>query len=351
MGCFQSKSSQELEMQREMMIEQMIVEDHNKSENEFKILLLGPGESGKSTIFQQTQIIHKKMFQKSADRLEFRSVILTNTIASLQSLIKAAEYFDIMLDKNLRKEIKTVKLFSFASMFIPLGFAKMINKIWKDPGIQNVYELRNNFHLLDCAKTFLDDIDRIFDPKYIPTRQDILNCRTRTTGIKEEHFTYGSLNFTITDVGGQRNERRKWMHCFQDVTLLIFVASLSGYNEVLFEDRNVRKINEALLLFDEICNSRWFIDTSIILFLNKIDLFEEKMKHADLNVCFKGYNGGCNFENGLKFIQNEFEKLYKKDNPIFTHTTCAIDTENIKHIFEVIKNIVISNHSKDMGFM
>ncbi|KAJ3426239.1 guanine nucleotide-binding protein g(o) subunit alpha [Anaeramoeba flamelloides] len=351
MGCFQSKSSQDSEIQREIMIEQMIVEDHNKSENEFKILLLGPGGSGKSTIFQQTQIIHKKMYKKSSERVVFRNVIRSNTIISIQSLIRAAEYFDLTLDKNLMRHIQQVKKFSVIPKVIPLKYTKMIKNIWKDPGIQNAYNLRNNFHLFGCAKTFLDDIDRIFDPKYVPTKQDILNCRTRTTGIKDEHFTSGSLKFKITDVGGQRNERRKWMHCFQDVTLLIFVASLSGYDEMLFEDREVRRINEALLLFDEISNSRWFLDTSIILFLNKIDLFKEKMKSIDLNVCFKDYNDGCNYVKGLEFIQNKFLKLYKQDNQIFTHSTCAIDTENIKHVFEAIKLIIISNHSKDMGFI
>ena len=50
-------------------------------------------------------------------------------------------------------------------------------------------------------------------------------------------------------------------------------------------------MQESLRLFNSTCNSKWFTDTSIILFLNKKDLFEEKIKRSSLNVCFPEYSG------------------------------------------------------------
>ena len=58
------------------------------------------------------------------------------------------------------------------------------------------------------------------------------------------------------DVGGQRNERKKWIHCFDDVTAVIFVASLSEYDQVLYEDNTVNRMEEAVTLFSDIANSR-----------------------------------------------------------------------------------------------
>ena len=55
----------------------------------------------------------------------------------------------------------------------------------------------------------------------------------------------------------------------------------------LFQNR----MQESLKLFDSICNNKWFTDTSIILFLNKKDLFEEKIKKSALSVCFPEYTG------------------------------------------------------------
>ena len=107
----------------------------------------------------------------------------------------------------------------------------------------------------------------------------------------------------MVDVGGQRSERKKWIHCFQDVTAVIFCVALSEYDLKLYEDETVNRMHESIKLFDEICNSRWFAETSIILFLNKSDLFREKIAKVNLNVCFPDYQGLFNpfhrFSSGL----------------------------------------------------
>jgi hypothetical protein len=95
----------------------------------------------------------------------------------------------------------------------------------------------------------------------------------------------------MVDVGGQRSERKKWIHCFQDVTAVVFCVAMSEYNQKLYEDEGVNRLDESLKLFDEICNSRWFTDVAIILFLNKSDIFREKIKKVDLSVVFPNYKG------------------------------------------------------------
>lgn len=102
------------------------------------------------------------------------------------------------------------------------------------------------------------------------------------------------------DVGGQRSERKKWIHCFESVTSIIFCTALSEYDQVLLEEKaQVRhsplpniilahlvltqnRMVESLILFESVINSRWFLRTSIILFLNKIDVFKNKLP----KVCF-----------------------------------------------------------------
>ena len=93
------------------------------------------------------------------------------------------------------------------------------------------------------------------------------------------------------DVGGQRSERKKWIHCFEGVTAIIFCVALSGYDLVLAEDEEMNRMMESMKLFDSICNNKWFVDTSIILFLNKKDLFAEKIRMSPLSVCFPEYKG------------------------------------------------------------
>jgi hypothetical protein len=82
---------------------------------------------------------------------------------------------------------------------------------------------------------------------YIPSEQDVLHARAPTTGIVENHFEIDGNAFKMFDVGGQRNERKKWIHCFENVTAVLFVAALSEYNQVLYEDECLR-VDEPVML-------------------------------------------------------------------------------------------------------
>ena len=85
---------------------------------------------------------------------------------------------------------------------------------------------------------FFAQLHRLFDLGYRPNDQDILRCRSRTIGITETAFHLNSHELVVVDVGGQKAERRKWIHCFQDVASILFVVSLSGYDQCLVEDRH-----------------------------------------------------------------------------------------------------------------
>jgi guanine nucleotide-binding protein G(o) subunit alpha len=174
-----------------------------------------------------------------------------------------------------------------------------MKKLWNDNGVQQCFNRSNEYQLNDSAKYFLDKLDEIGSPQYLPSTQDILRTRVKTTGIVEINFTFKDLNFRVFDVGGQRSERKKWIHCFEDVTAIIFIVALSEYDqvkfrknffqknkilffEVLVEDETTNRMHESLRLFDSICNNKWFVNTSIILFLNKKDLFAEKITRSSL---------------------------------------------------------------------
>jgi len=111
-------------------------------------------------------------------------------------------------------------------------------------------------------------------------------------------------------------------------------------------------MDEALTLFEEVCSSRWFKKTSIILMLNKRDLFAEKIVNVDLKVCFPLYDGPQEYEAAVGFIQDQFES--KKSSPstqIYTHITCATDKNNMRNVFNDVKDIVIRKSLQEGGLL
>ena len=98
----------------------------------------------------------------------------------------------------------------------------------------------------DRPPSFCDDLERIWDKNYIPTDQDLLRSRLRTTGITETIFDLGQLTYRMFDVGGQRSERKKWIHCFENVNCLLFLVAISGYDQCLVEDKDGVRILSAV---------------------------------------------------------------------------------------------------------
>jgi len=226
-----------------------------------------------------------------------------------------------------------------------------IAAIYKDPGIQKALEEKyQTFHLLDSAKYFLAALDRITKKDYTPNVDDLLRCRAKTTGIQELHLEIEGHKFIIVDVGGQRSERKKWIHCFQDVTAVLFFVALSEYDLALYEDEDTNRMHESLKLFDEICNSKWFHAIPIVLFLNKKDLFEQKIGKVNITVAFPDYEGKQEFHEASEYIQDQFIAL--NENPqksIYPHITCATDTSNIRTVFEAVRSIVLSKAFTNIG--
>jgi len=225
-----------------------------------------------------------------------------------------------------------------------------VKQLWGDAGVKSAYQRQNEFQLNDSAAYYFDAIDRLADNSFIPTEQDVLRSRAKTTGIIEIEFTIQKTKFKMVDVGGQRSERKKWLHCFQDVTSVIYCSALSEFDLKLYEDDSTNRMMESLQLFGEVCNNKWFVNTAMILFLNKKDLFAEKIKKVDLNVCFPQYQGGKDFDKATSYIKERF--LAENKNPrkhIYVHVTCATDTDNINVVFNAVKDIILQGIINDSG--
>ncbi|KAL3851769.1 hypothetical protein ACJMK2_015479 [Sinanodonta woodiana] len=352
MGCAVS-SEDKAAMERSKAIDKNLRLEGEKAAREVKLLLLGAGESGKSTIVKQMKIIHEKGYSQE-ECLQYRPVVYSNTIQSMIAIIRAMGQLKIDFGHpNTAEDAR--QFFSLVGNAdegdLSPEVATIMKRLWKDPGVQECVGRSREYQLNDSAEYYLNALDRISQSDYVPTEQDVLRTRVKTTGIVETHFTFKDLHFKMFDVGGQRSERKKWIHCFEGVTAIIFIVAMSEYDLTLAEDQEMNRMMESMKLFDSICNNKWFTDTSIILFLNKKDLFEEKIKKSPLTICFPEYSGANTYEEAAAYIQMQFENLNKKKDTkeIYTHFTCATDTNNVQFVFDAVTDVIIKNNLKDCG--
>lgn len=154
----------------------------------------------------------------------------------------------------------------------------------------------------------------------------------------------------VFDVGGQKAQRRKWIHIFDDVHAVLFITSLAEYNQTLAEDNKINRMLDSIELFDQICNNQWFSNTAMILFLNKIDLFAEKIKRVNITCALKNYRGPQEYRPALDYITRKFKQQNKNSKrTIYTHETCATDTTQIEVVIDSVIDVVIQQTMQKVG--
>ncbi|KKY28296.1 putative g protein complex alpha subunit [Phaeomoniella chlamydospora] len=354
-ACGSTEAGDDMEQKkRSAAIDRKLEDDQKKLRRECKILLLGSGESGKSTIVKQMKIIHQNGYTPEELAL-YRLTIYKNLVDCMKALIAAIEQFEIEVTseeiRELQQYIADYNIEPDPHTVLDAKVGEAVTQIWKDPSAARAMDRQSEFYLMDSAPYFFEEVERIAAPDYTPTEADVLRARTKTTGIYETRFTMGQLSIHMFDVGGQRSERKKWIHCFENVTSIIFCVALSEYDQVLLEESNQNRMMESLVLFDSVVNSRWFMRTSIILFLNKVDLFKLKLGRSPLSNYFPDYSGGNDVNRAAKYLLWRFNQVNRAHLNLYPHLTQATDTTNIRLVFAAVKETILQNALKDSGIL
>ncbi|GAM23865.1 hypothetical protein SAMD00019534_070400 [Acytostelium subglobosum LB1] len=337
MGCngsTMSKSSQ--------LIDKEIAVDRRNQDREIKLLILGAGDSGKSTIAKQMRFIHTKGFDDEELRT-FKDIMQSNVLQCLQLLLRNLENYQLRVSSDLTDKANFYSNCNPYELPLTENMCNDITSLWLDSSVRDAFNnYRHEFNLPEVASFALDNVQRIAGELYVPTQEDILKCRQRTTGMKETVFSVDSVRFRLLDVGGQKNERKKWIHYFEDVKTIIYCVALGDYNMNLIEDGATNRMHDSVKLWTEIVNNKYFVNTSFILFLNKNDIFREKITKEPLSNYFPEYTGGLNYEHSLEFIRNQFLRPVPVGKTVVAHVTTATDTQNISVVFDTVRHSIVT---------
>ncbi|XP_058108604.1 guanine nucleotide-binding protein alpha-1 subunit isoform X2 [Magnolia sinica] len=300
-------------------IERRIAQETKAEKHIQKLLLLGAGESGKSTIFKQIKLL----FQTGFDEAELRSyisVIHANVYQTIKILYDGSKEF-AQNESDFSKYVISPENKETGERLSEIGgrldyprltkeLAQEIETLWRDPAIQETYSRGNELQVPDCAHYFMENLQRLSDVNYVPTKEDVLHARVRTTGVVEIQFRY---------------------------------------DQMLFEDETKNRMMETKELFDWVLKQPCFEKTSFMLFLNKFDIFEKKVLKVPLNVCewFKDYqpstSGKQEIEHAYEFVKKKFEELYfqstapdRVDRVFKIYRTTALDQKLVKKTFKLV---------------
>ncbi|MCJ1403255.1 guanine nucleotide-binding protein subunit alpha [Xylographa trunciseda] len=303
-----------------------------------KTLILGTSESGKSTLLKSVKLYMEGPYSLE-ERSSFKEIIFSNAVQSMRMVLEAMESLELLVDDELSDYRVQPTEYHVQTIFmqplrleieqLPAEVVNAIENLYMDSGVQEcLNRARREYQLNDAAEYYFRSILRLGGSDYIPTAHDILRSRVKTTGITETTFDVGGQEVFLFDVGGVRSERKLWIHVFEDVGAILFTVDIASYDQLLFEDETVNRVQEALRLFDSIVNSRWFKKTAFALLFTKYDKLAVKLKASPLKYYFPDFKGRDDLEEATAYITNRFVSLSRHDDrTIEVFYTSIVDDE------------------------
>lgn len=339
-----------------------------KSKNKMqqhKILLLGTGNSGKSTFCKQlTSKFGGTNPHFQATNEEIILSLKENTLTGINKLVtetvnKAARDNKEWPPAALKDHVAALQAASPQGM--TKETAEQIVSLFEDDFVQETLAAHGDQLAIpggaDGIKFFVKNVVNYVDAEYQHTPDDLLRNRVKTTGIIESKFICNGIEFIICDVAGQRSERRKWIHCFNSVSAVIYLTSVNEYDVGLEEANHQNSFTDSIQQWKVISDLQCFKSTPFIVFFNKFDLLSDKLKKSPLSKVFRDYDNFIQQENkssdtdvvkAISYFEGVFSKNFGGEFCEY-HTTCALDPDSCIKVFESVQRSILQRSLEASG--
>jgi len=323
-----------------------------------RVLTLGISGSGKTTFAKQMKIITLGGFAEEEVQ-SHKDIVLQNVLVGMQELVKQAEKLEYQVDGENRKHCRFFTQLHVVETDWNEKIAEKIKVLWEDPAIQRTWKAAPGYQLQMVHLDYLmENLDRISKPDYVPTNEDMLRARQRTTGEQTTSFIIDKTGWDLIDVGGQKPERAKWESIIttkESVNAIIFFAALDEFNMTSSEDPNKTKMDISMQVFNELLSSdavKTRPHITLLLFLNKIDLLTSKLHEEDDKEQFKKIfpNFQGSVESACDCVKLKFVAPFPDLQPhIHAHYICALDTHLMEEVFKAVRQTIFDNRLSSSG--
>ncbi|KAF8430873.1 guanine nucleotide binding protein, alpha subunit [Boletus edulis BED1] len=233
-----------------------------------------------------------------------------------------------------------------------------IMSLWDNKFVREVLR-RRKIRLEELPGFFLNDVDRVTALNYIPSDDDVLRARLKTVGVSEYRCEMEAAagreqgtEWRIVDVGGSRSQRATWVPFFDDVDAIIFLAPISGFDQVLAEDRSVNRLEDSVLLWKAVCSNKLLANVDLVLFLNKCDILDAKLDSGiRLAKYVRSYGDRQNdLDTASKYFRSKFSAIHREYSPLprkfYGFCTSVTDTTTTAGILASVRDMVVRRHLK-----
>ncbi|KAJ7056943.1 heterotrimeric G protein alpha subunit B [Mycena amicta] len=337
-GALSSSANDEAAKARNDEIEARLLKDQLRARTEIRILLFGTDDAAKTALLTLARA--SVGTGDSPTTIQHKLSVFSYLVRSMRIILEALPTLPSVNDAY-RATILAQPAHIEAEVFPP-EVADAIRHLWRDPSVQEAARNAEELHLDNGIADLFDGIDRIAELGYTPTDRDILT--SRTASLMETSLRVDELTYKLIDVGEHRSsDRMKWMSYFDGVNAIVFFANIAEYGE------GVTGLKQSLDLFDSACNSPWFENTCIILFLSGTSQLEERLRLTPFSTYFPDYTGdSAHFDDVCDYILKRFVSLNRNaKRQIYAHYANPLDDMQVRFILSAIQDILLQDYLRE----
>eukprot|EP01129_Flabellula_baltica_P011821 TRINITY_DN523_c1_g1_i2.p1 TRINITY_DN523_c1_g1~~TRINITY_DN523_c1_g1_i2.p1 ORF type:complete len:358 (-),score=91.37 TRINITY_DN523_c1_g1_i2:41-1114(-) len=334
----------------------------------------GLSSAGKSTFIRQMQLMYGEL--NDDERRTYSEIIRHNLILGMIDIAEFVDHNELAVQEKNRRMIRKLRETKYDLDLLDEKNKEGFLLLWKDPVVQSVKGMETVLDKSPNISYFMEKFEEIADKDYMPTDDDIIRARQKTTGTVTATFDFDAVTWTINDVGGQMTERKKWDAIIQDQMRVLFFVAVNEYNILSSElpdgTEEMTRLDFSRTVFlqeAENIMERGEELQLIIVFLNKIDLFEEKMKTDE------GYNEFYEqfpefdeiipkkkkvskekdidevIEQALEHVSHRFIEDAPPELNLVFHLCCALDKDMLGIIMKAVQSCIMENYVAASGLV
>jgi len=329
-----------------------------------RVLILGIAACGKSTFLKQIEFINSEQSDKEMETFsnsEFTPIFLQNVVTGCQELIQVCMKEDLGMEEENMKHARFLININAVEVENTDTLFNKIKAVWQDKAIQKVWERKNILPLqMKNMDNLMQNLDKVRHPDFVPTREDVLMIRLRTTGVAKFNFVANKVLWEFIDVGGQKPEREKWKMVIEEgIDAVVYMAAIDEYSLLTKQD-NRTNLEFSMAVFEETMKYEQLRSIPKLLFLNKMDLFDTSIQTehgwTDFKKHFPDFHSDNLDEDTVRLatdhITSKFTKLLPADTFMDSvHAGCCLKIDYVTTIFETLKISVISKRLVGTGLV
>ncbi|KDQ51428.1 hypothetical protein JAAARDRAFT_41095 [Jaapia argillacea MUCL 33604] len=320
-------------------------EEIRRNRREVRVLLFGLSGSGKSTILNKLRLSESLKF--SEDELDMYSLVIKKVLIRSAYALRVAMQKHALRCSYPSNEKSADRIGAYAAEnihepSIPQVTMDDIRHFLADPSIASIRKLAR-VDYCDNADFFLDEAQRICEPGYRPSDEDILRARKPMSNeIQRLRIGVAQLSVHLLEIGHLTLDYKQWVRHLDGITSVVFCSALSDYDTHMVA---------SLELFDMLINSPWFYRSSVVLLLTKTDIFKGKLPQVPMERFFPNYTGASDANKAAKYLLWRHLQCNRQQLCCYPHLTSLTDNYLRPLVFAAIKETILHNALRDSGII